>query len=273
MSANNSPPRIFDRPHLRRRLELRPHRTLAGTILADRVRAELLDRLDASKAASGLALDVGGLVAPLPGWQTVALAPSLPAAKGLHNGGVAALVGDEERLPLAFGRFAIIVSAFALSAVNDLPGSLIQIARALQPGGRFLGAVFGEQTLQELRRHMAEAEIAATGGVSPRVAPFLDVRDAGALLQRAGFEEPVADRDLLTLRYADPGALLKELRQWGLANPLAERKKTPLSRSVLAELAQAYSAAASPDGRIAATIEIVFLSGRAPAQKPASTSV
>lgn len=273
MSAKSSPPPIFDRPLLWRRQDTLPHRTLAGTILTDRVRTDLLDRLAASNAVPGMALDVGGLVAPLAGWQTVALAPSLPAARRLRGDGVAALVGDEERLPLAFGRFDGIVSAFALSAVNDLPGSLIQIARALKSGGRFLGAVFGEQTLQELRRHMAEAEIAATGGVSPRVAPFLDVRDAGALLQRAGFEEPVADRDLVTLRYADLGALLGELRAWGLSNPLTERKKSPLTRSVLVKLAQAYGAAASPDRRIAATIEIVFLSGRAPAQKPASTSV
>jgi SAM-dependent methyltransferase len=164
------------------------------------------------------------------------------------------------------------VSVLALHAINDLPGALVQIRRALKPDGLFLGALFGGATLQELRAALAAAEVEISGGVSPRVFPFADARDMGGLLQRAGFALPVTDVERTTILYRDFSTLVRDLRAHGETNILAERRKGPLSRHVL-DAAKAYYAAHHSDarGRFCATFEIVYLTAWAPhksQQKP-----
>ena len=186
---------------------------------------------------------------------------------GFENGGHDWVVGDEEALPFAPETFDLVVSALNLHLVNDLPGTLIQIRRCLKPDGLFLAVLPGAGTLGELREALAEAEAELRGGAAIRIAPFVEVRDAGALLQRAGFALPVADLDPLRVRYATPFDLLQDLKAMGATNPLAERE--PLRRSVLLRAAERY--APDADGRIGATFNLVSLSGWAPhesQQKP-----
>ena len=157
------------------------------------------------------------------------------------------------------------VSALALHLVNDLPGALIQIRRALKPDGLFLAALLGGDTLTELRQSFAAAEAEIEDGASPRVAPFADLSELGALLQRAGFALPVTDVERLTVRYASPLALMHDLRRMGATNPLAERSRRPLKRATLKRVLEIYGERfADGDGRIRATFEIVWLSGWAP---------
>ena len=164
------------------------------------------------------------------------------------------------------------MSALALQFVNDLPGALIQIRRALKPDGLLLAAMLGGDTLTELRQAFAAAEAEIEGGASPHVAPFTDVREMGALLQRAGFALPVTDVERLTVRYSSPFILMGELRRMGATNVLAERRRKPLRRATLARMAEIYAQRfADRDGRIRATFEVIWLSGWAPhesQQKP-----
>jgi SAM-dependent methyltransferase len=181
-------------------------------------------------------------------------------------------IADEEALPFRDGSLDLVVSALALQFVNDLPGVLIQIRRALKPDGLFLAALLGGDTLTELRQSFAAAEAEIEGGVSPRIAPFADVREMGALLQRAGFALPVTDVERLTVRYSSPFILMGELRRMGATNVLAERRRTPLRRATLKRMGEIYARRfADPDGKVRATFEIVWLSGWAPhesQQKP-----
>jgi SAM-dependent methyltransferase len=157
------------------------------------------------------------------------------------------------------------MSALALQFVNDLPGTLIQIRRALKPNGLFLAALVGGDTLTELRQAFAAAEAEIEDGISPHVAPFVDLREMGTLLQRAGFALPVTDIDRLTVRYASPFALMHDLRRMGASNPLIERRRRPLKRATLMRMVEIYAERFSDvDGRIRATFEIVWLSGWAP---------
>jgi SAM-dependent methyltransferase len=192
-----------------------------------------------------------------------------PQAGEVKSNTVAA---DEEALPFRDGSLDLVVSALALHFVNDLPGTLVQIRRALKPDGLFLAAMLGGETLTELRRAFAEAEVELEGGISPRVVPFPDLRDLGALLQRAGFALPVADIERLTVRYATVFALMHDLRRMGATNALIERRRMPLRRATLLRMAEIYGRRfADPDGRLRATFEIVWLSGWAPdpsQQKP-----
>ncbi|TAL77668.1 MAG: methyltransferase domain-containing protein, partial [Beijerinckiaceae bacterium] len=168
--------------------------------------------------------------------------------------------------------FDLAVSALALHMVNDLPGALVQIRRSLRPDGLFIGAIIGGGSLTELREALGEAEAEVTGGASPRVAPFADVRDMGGLLQRAGFALPVADSEPLNVRYDNLLALMADLRAMGATNALAERLRSPTRRQVFMRAAEIYAERFSdPDGRIRATFEVIFLSGWAPhasQQKP-----
>ena len=153
----------------------------------------------------------------------------------------------------------------SLQFVNDLPGTLVQIRRALKPDGLFLAALLGGETLTELRQAFAAAESEIEGGVSPRVAPFADLRDLGALLQRAGFALPVTDVDRITVRYDSAFALMHDLRRMGATNALIDRRRTPLRRATLMRMAEIYAERfADADGRLRATFEIVWLSGWAP---------
>jgi SAM-dependent methyltransferase len=170
------------------------------------------------------------------------------------------------------GGFDLAVSLFSLQAINDLPGALVQIRRALKPDGLLVAALLGGSTLGELREAFAHGETATRGGVSPRVSPFADVRDLGGLLQRGGFALPVADVERLVVRYGDFFALVRDLRAHGLTNVLSERSRVPLRRDTLAALLAHYAANhADEDGKLRARFETVYLTGWAPhesQQKP-----
>ena len=157
------------------------------------------------------------------------------------------------------------VSSLALHWVGDLPGTLVQLRRILKPDGLLLAAMFGGQTLVELRTALFEAELAEEGGVSPRVSPAIELADAASLLQRAGFAMPVADSETITVTYPDLPSLMRDLRGMGETNALAARRRLFMRRATLARAAAIYAERfAGPDGRIRATFEIVFLTGRAP---------
>ncbi|MSO65410.1 MAG: methyltransferase domain-containing protein [Alphaproteobacteria bacterium] len=179
---------------------------------------------------------------------------------------------DDEVLPWAPGRLDLILSNLALHWVNDLPGTLVQVRRALRPDGLFLAALLGGDTMHELRQSLLAAELEVEGGVSPRVSPFVDVRDAGSLLQRAGFALPVSDIDTLTVTYGDPLALFVDLRRMGETNAVFERKRNFLRRTTLQRTIETYrSRFAGADGRIRATFQVIYLTGWAPdesQQKP-----
>ncbi len=183
-----------------------------------------------------------------------------------------AVVGDSEFLPFASESLDLVVSALALQWVSDLPGVLAQVRRALKPDGLLFCNMLGGETLYELRECLTLAEAEITGGAAPRVAPFAELRQIGALLQRAGFALPVVDQDRLTVRYDDAFALMRDLRAMGATNALIERSRRPLGREVLFRAATLYAERfADPDGRVRATFDIVSLSGWAPhesQQKP-----
>jgi len=259
---------VFDRAAVRR------HRDRAAATVgrvADLLRdaaERLLDRLDdVVPAASGprfaTALDVGGrgVVAPLLRARGIAvvscdLSPAMAALNG-----PSAVAADEEFLPFAPASFDLIVASLSLHWINDLPGALIQLRRALRPDGLLLASLPALGSLAELRRALTEAEAALTGGASPRVSPFPELRDCAGLLQRAGFALPVADLEELRLLYADPMALLAELRAAGEANAVRLRDK----RVPPAELFPAALAGLpSEDGRVPVTLRLAMLTGWAP---------
>jgi SAM-dependent methyltransferase len=187
-------------------------------------------------------------------------------------GGAEGRLAPAETIPLAPASLDLAVSLLSLHEANDIPGVLIQICRALRPDGLFLGAMAGGGTLAELRESLLAAESEIYGGASPRVFPFADVRDVGALLQRAGFALPVADVETVTVRYADMFALMRDLRAMGATNTLAARSRRPATRALFLRAAEIYAERFSdPDGKIRATFSIVWMSGWAPAptqQKP-----
>ena len=182
------------------------------------------------------------------------------------------VVGDEETLPLASESVDLIVSALALQWVNDLPGALAQIRRALKPDGLLLACMIGGASLAELRASFTAAEVELEGGASPRVAPFADVREVGNLMRRIGFALPVVDSEALTVRYDNMFRLMADLRAMGATNALVARSRKPLRRRTLMRAAEIYAERYSdPDGRIRASFDIIWLSGWAPhesQQKP-----
>lgn len=265
----SSNPLVFDRGLYRRRLT----RAAAGDypdFLLARAAEDLDDRLGAVLRRFERGADLG---TPLPLAGTVLGAKAETLWRMAESAGAGAdLVGDLERLPLAPESIDLAASLLALHAVNDLPGALIQIRRALKPDGLFIGCLLGGRTLQELREALLAAEAETTGGVSPRVAPFADLRDMGGLLQRAGFALPVVDSELVTVRYRDLFGLLRDLRAMGWANALVDRRRSGLRRDMLLRAAQLYAERfADPDGRLRASFELVWVSGWAPhesQQKP-----
>ncbi len=269
-----STPTIFDRKLLRARQQ-RAHAFGAETFLIDRVAAELGERLSVVLRTFERAVDLGtptdAVRRLLADSGKIATVVSAAPAVGLRAGALR-VAADEEALPFADGSLDLIVSALALQFLNDLPGTLIQIRRALKPDGLFLAALIGGDSLAELREAFAQAESDIEGGVSPRVAPFADLRELGALLQRAGFALPVVDSDRLTVRYGSVFALMRDLRRMGATNVLTERRRTPLRRATLNRMAEIYAQRfVDPDGRARATFEIAWLSGWAPhesQQKP-----
>jgi SAM-dependent methyltransferase len=260
---------IFDRALIRRRRR-RAEALGPATFLLDRVAEDMVERLGAVLRRFDLALDLatpGAAVRmALAGLDSIGTIISVEALPEYATTGAGKfVVADEEALPFADGMLDLVVSALALQFVNDLPGALVQIRRALKPDGLFLAALVGGATLTELRQSFAAAESEIEGGASPRVAPFADLRDLGALLQRAGFALPVTDVDRLTVRYDSAFALMHDLRRMGATNALLARSRTPLKRATLMRMAEIYEDRfADADGRVRTTFEIVWLSGWAP---------
>ncbi len=172
------------------------------------------------------------------------------------------VVCDEDRLPFADSSFDLILSAVSLSTVNDLPGALVQIRRALRPGGVFLAGFVGGASLAGVRHAMIEAELGAGGGAAARIHPMIDAREAPALLQRAGFANPVVDTQTRTVRYGSPASMLRDVRGMGESNILETRGRKPLARGTVRILSDAVSRLSDPDGRIPAELELVFMTGR-----------
>jgi SAM-dependent methyltransferase len=268
-------PTIFDRQLLRAR-QRRARALGLTTFLIDHIAGELGERLTAVQRNFGVAVDLGTLTDAVrrvlaESGKVGTIIAGEPAAAQLDNS-FPSVATDEEALPFADGSLDLVVSALALQFVNDLPGTLIQIRRALRPDGLLLAALIGGDSLNELRESFAQAESEIEGGLSPRVAPFADLREMGTLLQRAGFALPVVDSDRMTVRYATPFALMHDLRTMGATNILRERRRTPLKRATLMRMTQIYAHRfADPDGRLRTTFEIIWLSAWAPhesQQKP-----
>jgi SAM-dependent methyltransferase len=251
----NIAPVLFDRALLRARLA-RALGSGPATFLLDRVAEDMAERLQAVLREFKNAADVG-----TPSDQV------RNALRGRVDQIARIELPDRESEPLALEAESLdlVVSALALQFVNDLPGVLAQIRRALKPDGLLLAAMIGGDTLTELRQSFAAAEAECEGGLSPRVAPFADLRDVGALLQRAGFALPVTDVDRVVVRYTDAFALMQDLRRMGATNILVERRRTPTRRATMLRMAQIYGERfADPDTRIRATFDVIWLSGWSP---------
>jgi SAM-dependent methyltransferase len=262
---------VFDRALVRRRRERAVARGDKSGFLFAEVASRLADRLVDVRRRFETGLDLGARDGSLSAAirQTgrvknlFAMDMSPMLASRLSAPAVAA---DEEALPFRAASLDLVIGGLSLHWVNDLPGALVQIRQALKPDGLFLAAMFGGETLHELRHALMEAELAVTGGVSPRVSPMADLRDAAGLLQRAGFALPVADRDIIAVAYPDAIALMRDLSAMGEANAIRLRAPGPLRRAVIAEAAQLYQARhATEGGRVRASFEILYVSGWAPA--------
>jgi len=263
-------PRLFDRDLLRARLQRAP-RLGTATFLLDRAAEDMADRLNAVLRDFKSVAEVG-----TPGDQ---VAKTLSKRFDRY---VRADLPAQESEPLALEALSLdlVVSALALQFVNDLPGVLAQIRRALRPDGLLMAAMIGGDTLTELRQSFAAAEAELEGGISPRVAPFADLREVGALLQRAGLALPVTDVDRIVARYDNAFALMHDLRRMAATNILVERRRMPTRRATMLRMAEIYRERfADPDGRIRATFDIIWLSGWAPHEsqpkplKPGSATV
>jgi SAM-dependent methyltransferase len=270
-------PRIVDKELLRRRLDRALSRAAPGAgFLMDHVVRDLAERLAAVERRFERGVAFGGnterLALALAGSGRVETVFRLERTSQALAAGTGA-VADEEALPLADESIDLFASALALQWTNDLPGALAQIRRALRPDGLLLAAFAGGSTLHELRDALMTAETDLRGGASPRILPFADLREIGALLQRAGFALPVVDRDVLKVRYDTAFQLFADLRAMGAGNVLVDRDRTPATRALFLRTAEIYAERHSdPDGRIRATFEIVSISGWAPhesQQKPA----
>jgi SAM-dependent methyltransferase len=249
-----TPPALFDRALLHAR-QRRAQAQGGVTFLLDRVAEDMSDRLAAVMREFHAPADLW-----TPGEGLDGLRTRLPSIER-----IALDAAGAEKLPFAPESLDLVVSALALQFVNDLPGVLAQIRRALRPDGLLLAAMIGGDSLTELRQAFAAAEAECEGGVSPRVAPFADLRDIGALLQRAGFALPVTDVDRVVVRYGNAFTLMQDLRRMGAANVLIERRRTPSRRATLLRMAEIYAERfADADGRIRATFDIIWLSGWAP---------
>jgi SAM-dependent methyltransferase len=253
--TENNVPHVIDRGALRAR-QARARAGEPPTFLLDRVAEDMQERLHAVLREFKDTADV---------WTPGDIFHAVSADRLGSITRIGMFDAEGETLPLARESLDLVLSALALHFANDLPGVLAQIRRALRPDGLFLGALLGGDTLTELRQAFAAAEIEREGGLSPRVLPFADLRDLGALLQRAGFALPVADVDRVVVRYGNVFALMQDLRRMGATNVLADRRRSPLRRQTLLTMAQIYGERfADGDGRIRATFDIVWLSGWAP---------
>ena len=254
---------IFDRDAVRHHRD-RAAATVEGVadLLADAAE-RLLDRLDDTTHRFTQALDLGGrgVVAPMLRARGIAtVSADLSLAMARRNGGLA-VAADEEFLPFAPGSFDLVVASLSLHWVNDLPGALLQIRRCLRPDGLFLASLPCLGTLGELRAALTEAEAALTGGAAPRISPFPELRDCAGLLSRASFVLPVADLEEIRVLYADPLALLRDLRGAGESNALRLRDRRIPPRALFAG---ALAGLPEQDGRVPATLRLAMMTGWAP---------
>ena len=255
MANPTTAPVLFDRALLSAR-QNRARRNEPATFLLDRIAEDMDERLHAVLRDFSDVADVWS-----PG--EVLRKPARDRFKSIAR--IDPDQSGQEILSLQPESLDLVVSALAFQFVNDLPGVLAQIRRALRPDGLLLAAMTGGDTLSELRQSFAAAETECEGGVSPRVAPFADLRDVGALLQRAGFALPVTDVDRVVVRYDSAFSLMQDLRRMGATNVLVERRRTPTRRATLLRMAQIYAERfADSDGRIRATFDVIWLSGWAP---------
>lgn len=265
-----SPQIIFDPAQIRRN-RLRAHGALKDHgFLIDWVSDQIIDRLSLVKREFPTVLNIGcraqnGFSGRL---KSAASAEALIEIDRTH----APIIAEEEFLPFGENSFNLITSAMNFHVINDLPGALIQMRRALKPDGLLLAGMLGGETLHELRHCLMEAEMNLTGGLSPRVAPFADKQDVGGLMQRAGYALPVVDSDIITVSYENMFKLMHDLRYMGEGNAIAARHKTIPPRDLFFEAAKIYAEKFSdPDGRIRATFEVIFMIGWVPhnsQQKP-----
>ncbi len=258
---------VFDRRTVRQHRDRAADSLAQHDFLLREVADRLADRLLDINRRFPVALDLGchtgqtgQIIDPRCGVDTLVQSDLSPAMA--RRAGGLCLAADEEAMPFATGAFDLIISNLSLHWVNDLPGALVQAEAMLKPDGLFLAAMLGGGTLQELRACFIDAELAATGGVSPRVSPFADLRDAGALLQRAGFALPVVDSDRITVTYSDPLRLLADLRGMGESNATLERHRQFTRRSVLWDAMKLYlDRHADEQNRISASFDIVYMHG------------
>ena len=268
---------IFDRALLVRRRDRAASGARAHEFLLARCADDLVERLGVVQRRFPVAVSLGaynGLLGrrlrEMPGIEVVVEMEAAWRLLAQCDG--PCVQASEEALPFRDLSLDLVASGLSLQLVNDLPGALVQVRRALKPDGLFLAALLGGATLTELREALLAAEEELEGGASPRVAPFADVQDLGALLQRAGFALPVVDSETVRVTYADPLALMRELRAMGAANALSARRRTPLRRSTLLRALAIYRERHGlPGGRVPATFEIITLTAWAPhegQQKP-----
>ncbi len=266
----SEPKPIFDSALLTQRRNRAAAGADAHDFLLARAADDIAERIGIVQRTFPLALDFGShhgilgrRIAALP---SVGQVVSYDAAETLlARAQPPRVAGALDALPFGDGAFDLIVSGLILHLIDDLPGTLIQIRRALKPDGLFMASLLGGQTLRELREAWLQAEVELTGGASPRVAPFADVRDLGGLLQRAGFALPVADSDVVTVTYRDPLALMREVKGMGASNMLSERRRVPVTRGLLLRAAAIYAERyGGADGRVTATFEILTLTAWAP---------
>lgn len=275
--AATDPMLVFDRAVVRRHRERAAPAWDGAAFLKREIAHRLVERLEDIRRAFPLAVDLGchggeiGAALGRPGGGRhggVEALVSIDLALGFARRAAAhgpVVVADEEMLPLAAGSVDLVLSAMALHWVNDLPGTLVQICRTLKPDGLFVAALLGGETLWQLRQALAQAESDVEGGLSPRVSPFADLRDAAGLLQRAGFAMPVADTERIDVRYPDVPTLMLDLRAMGESNAVRGRRTGLMRRETLARVAEIYAERhTGVDGGIMATFEVLFLHGWAP---------
>ncbi len=258
---------LFDRRLVRQRRNRAVASLDAHDFLIAEAARRLAERVGEARRQFGVALELGcrtGVLARHLPMDAIGRLMQSDLSPGMVTAAGGDLVADEEALPFADGCLDLVLSCWNLHWVNDLPGALIQIRRALKPDGLFLAVLPGGDTLAELRQAWLLAESALTGGAGPRVSPFAGLQDLAGLLQRAGFALPMADLDRLTVTYTDPDKLHDDLRGMGEANALSGRAGAA-SRGLRQAVTAAYRAQADPAQPVAATFDMVFLTGWAPA--------
>ncbi len=262
------PPILFDRKLKQQQRNRASNLLLYNDFLIKEASERIAERLEEIQVKLPLALDLGCrhgyLIKRLQGIAGISrfiacdLSPAMLQPIKTNK----RVVADPELLPFATGSIHLVVSALNLHQVNDLPGTLIQIRHILKEKGLFIASLFGGETLKELREIMMEVETELKGGASPRIIPFTEVKDAGQLLQRAGFALPVADSDTITVRYKNAFDVWKDLRAMGETNMLTKRSKRYVGKQFFPTVAERYHKRfANPEGLIPATFEIITLTG------------